>query len=139
MTWGVLEQAQILLRLPVLLSAMLNISVSRNWLSPTLEIMHLHAYLAQALPPVKDQRSTLTQLPSIQNKDVESLGDAKTLAGVAQALQLKEDNRVGDIQKALERWCAPEIVDVSFKGIIIPLSSLQQVDYPLIQSLGSAL
>jgi len=139
MTWGVLEQAQILLRLPVLLSAMLNISVSRNWLSPTLEIMHLRAYLAQALPPVKDQRSTLTQLPSIQNKDVESLGDAKTLAGVVQALQLKKDNRVGDIQKALERWCAPEIVDVSFRGIIIPLSCLQQVDYPLIQSLGSAL
>lgn len=117
MIYHISEQVQILLSLPVLLSAMLNVSVSRNWLLPTLAIMHLHAYLAQALPPVKNQRNTLTQLPSIQNKDVQSLSDTKTLTDVAEVFQLKKDERVSDIQKALERWGAPEIVNVTFKGM----------------------
>ncbi|KAF5363456.1 hypothetical protein D9756_000996 [Leucocoprinus leucothites] len=111
------EQAQILLQLPVLLNALLNVSTSRNWLIPTLVIMRLHAYLAQALLPVENQRNRLTQLPSIQNKDVESLNDAKTLTDVAQALESKNDDRAGDVKKALERWGAIEVVDAAFKVI----------------------
>ncbi|KXN80902.1 Translocation protein sec63 [Leucoagaricus sp. SymC.cos] len=111
------EQIQVLLQLPLLLTALLNVSVSRSWLLPTLAIMRLHAYLAQALPPVDNQRMRLTQLPSIQSKDVEALTDAKTLTDVAEALESKKDGRASDIKKALEKWGTIDIVDVAFKVI----------------------
>ena len=110
------EQAEILLQLPVLLSALLCVSTSRNWLLPTLAIMRLHAYLAQALPPVEDERLRLTQLPSIQKTDVNALGDAKKLDEVAQVLESKNDGRANDVKKALEKWGCIDVVDAAFKG-----------------------
>lgn len=136
MTRSIIEQTQILLQLPVLLSALLNVSISRNWLLPTLAIMRLHAYLTQALPPVENQRARLTQLPSIQNKDVDSLDDAKSLVDVAKALELKKDHRATDVKKALERWGSIEVVDAAFKGMFISLPQLTQDDENLPPVIG---
>jgi translocation protein SEC63 len=111
-----IEQTQVLLQLPVLLNAFLNVAISRNWLIPTLVIMRLHTYLAQALPPVENARARLTQLPSIQSKDVDQLSDAKTLTDVAEALESKQDDRASDVKKALQQWGSLEIVDAAFKG-----------------------
>ncbi|KAF7775868.1 hypothetical protein Agabi119p4_4261 [Agaricus bisporus var. burnettii] len=111
------EQAQIILQIPLLLNALLNVSISRNWLLPSLAIMRLNAYFAQALPPVEDERLRLTQLPFIQKADVETLGDAKNLTDVADILESKKDKRASVVRKALERWGAIDIVDAAFKVI----------------------
>lgn len=113
-----IEQAQILLQIPLLLNALLNVSISRNWLLPSLAIMRLNAYFAQALPPVEDERLRLTQLPFIQKADVETLGDAKNLTDVADILESKKDKRASVVRKALERWGAIDIVDAAFKGSV---------------------
>jgi len=112
-----IEQTEILLQVPLLLNAILNVTTSRNWLLPTLAIMRLHAFLTQALPPIENERLQLTQLPSIQKTDVDSLTGAKTLTDVAEALESKKDGRASDVKKALDKWGATEIVDAAFKVI----------------------
>lgn len=89
--------------------------------------MRLHAYLAQALPPIENERLRLTQLPSIQKTDIEILADAKDLTEVAEVLETKKDGRASDVKKALEKWGTTEIVDAAFKGaLLIEISSLNQ-------------
>lgn len=78
--------------------------------------MRLHAYLAQALPPIENERLRLAQLPSISKTDVEAFANTKNLTDFADALESKKDERVGDVKKALEKWGAIEIVDATFKG-----------------------
>ncbi|KAJ7173811.1 translocation protein sec63 [Mycena filopes] len=63
------EQSALVLQTPLLLSALLTISQSRNWLTPTLAIMRLHAVFAQALPPAPSPRNSLAQLPNIKLGD----------------------------------------------------------------------
>ncbi|KAM6503862.1 Sec63 Brl domain containing protein [Amanita muscaria] len=125
------EQVQILQQTPVLLNSLLNITLARNWLFPSLDIMRLHAYLVQALPPspsfmtLKDGvESKLTnpraawfaQLPGITSAD----GASHTVTsynGLIQVLDDKSDNRVPDIKRALSKWGHVDLVDISFKVI----------------------
>ncbi|KAF8196701.1 Sec63 Brl domain-containing protein [Mycena galopus ATCC 62051] len=109
------EQSALLLQTPLLLNALLTISQSRNWLSPTLAIMRLHAFLAQALPPAPAAKHQLAQLPNIKPSEVPV--NEKDYAAFTQKLEEKSDGRVVDVRKALGRWGRVEIVDVSFRVI----------------------
>ncbi|KAJ7623440.1 Sec63 Brl domain-containing protein [Roridomyces roridus] len=103
-------QSALLLQTPVLLNALLTISQSRNWLTPTLAIMRLHAFFTQALPPTPTPRHQLAQLPR----------------SFTRSLKEQADGRATDVQKALGHWGRVEIVDASFRvigeRIIVPAS-----------------
>ena len=45
------EQTKILLQSPQVLSSLLNICPSRNWLTPSLAAVQLSAHLTQTVPP----------------------------------------------------------------------------------------
>ena len=110
------EQAEILLQTPNILNALLNISMARNWFLPTLAVMHLHAYLAQALFPGND-KSKYAQLPGISEDDVKTLPEGvSTLEDYIQALEEKGDERLPEIKKAAARWGRLELVDAKFQG-----------------------
>ncbi|ETW84592.1 molecular chaperone, DnaJ superfamily [Heterobasidion irregulare TC 32-1] len=111
------EQVEILLQTPNILNALLNISMARNWFLPTLAVMHLHAYLAQALFPGND-KAKYVQLPGISEDDVETLPEGvSTLEDYIQALEEKGDERLPDIKKAAARWGRLELVDARFQVI----------------------
>ncbi|KAK7031359.1 J domain-containing protein [Favolaschia claudopus] len=109
------EQTELLLQTPLVLNAMLIISQARNWLKPTLAIMRLHAFFAQALPPAPAPTHPLAQLPSIKPSEV-PVND-NNYASFTRTLQEKSDGRVTDVRKALGHWGRVEIVDVSFRVI----------------------
>ncbi|TFY83259.1 hypothetical protein EWM64_g752 [Hericium alpestre] len=109
-------QADVLLQTPGLLNALLNISMSRNWFYPTVAIMHLQAYLAQALLPGNDA-VRYAQLPGIRNDDIQKLPeDVESLEDFVQSLE-KSDTRLQDIKTAVNRWGHLDVVDASFKVI----------------------
>ncbi|KAJ7132074.1 translocation protein sec63 [Mycena epipterygia] len=109
------EQSALLLQTPLLLSALLTISQSRNWLAPTLAIMRLHAFFTQALPPAPAPRHQLAQLPGV--KLSEAPANNNDYAAFTRTLEDQADGRVEDVRKALDRWGHVEIVDVSFRVI----------------------
>ncbi|KAF7289535.1 J domain-containing protein [Mycena chlorophos] len=109
------EQTALILQTPMLLNALLVISQARNWLTPTLAIMRIHAFLLQALPPSPAPPRPLAQLPSIK-LDEASPYDTN-YEQYAQALKENGDSRVADVEKALGRWGRVEIVDASFRVI----------------------
>ncbi|RXW12291.1 hypothetical protein EST38_g13561 [Candolleomyces aberdarensis] len=112
------EQRQILLQTPLLLNALLNVSAARNWLTPTLGIMRLNSYLAQALPPHAPPRVRLTQLPGVSKADIDSFTPRpREMTEVLSALEEKGDGRVGTVRKAISKWGRVEIVDAAFKVI----------------------
>ncbi|KAJ2913503.1 hypothetical protein MD484_g6889, partial [Candolleomyces efflorescens] len=112
------EQRQILLQTPLLLNALLNVSASRNWLTPTLAIMRINSYLAQALPPNAPTRVRLTQLPGVSKADIDSFSPRpREMTEVLSALEEKGDGRVGTVRKAISKWGRVEIVDAAFKVI----------------------
>ncbi|KAG6836917.1 hypothetical protein H0H93_001283 [Arthromyces matolae] len=111
------DQRHILLQAPLLLNALLNIATARNWLSPTLAVMRLHAYLTQALLPGPD-RLRFAQLPGIKLDEAATLAPkAVDLRQFEQALIDKHDTRILDVKRALSKWGRVEIVDASFKVI----------------------
>ena len=69
------EQRLLLDRMPTLLNSLLNISMSHNWLTPTLSVMRLHGFLAQALNPVANPSESLkfAQLPDFDLDEAERL------------------------------------------------------------------
>ncbi|PIL36583.1 transporter [Ganoderma sinense ZZ0214-1] len=110
------EQTALLLQTPALLNSMLNITMSRNWLLPTIAAMRLHAYLTQALLPSKvDLRAA--QLPGIQQSDAASLCKSESGDFSDAVSSLSDSSELGNAQKALERLGQTEIVDASFKVI----------------------
>ncbi|PPQ71741.1 hypothetical protein CVT24_006505 [Panaeolus cyanescens] len=112
------QQKEILLQTPVLLNALLNASISRNWLFPTVHIMRLNAHLAQALPTNAAEREYLLQLPSISTEDLEKIApEAKTMTDLLHALETKNDSRASDVKRAIQKWGKVEIVDAAFKVI----------------------
>jgi len=106
------EQRRLLLHSPSILTCLLSISLSHNWLVPSLNIMHLHAYLAQALLP---GAQPLALFPGVQKEEVENThGDFSHLV---KNLEAKGDRRVGTLKKVAERWGHVELVDAQFKVI----------------------
>ncbi|KAG6861500.1 hypothetical protein C0995_015927 [Termitomyces sp. Mi166 len=111
------EQRKILLQTPLLLNALLNIATSRNWLSPSLTVMRLHAYITQALLP-GPRRMRFAQLPGIKLEEISTLAPKATdLREFEQALVEKHDIRILDVKTALAKWGRVEIVDAAFKVI----------------------
>ncbi|KAF7317954.1 J domain-containing protein [Mycena kentingensis (nom. inval.)] len=109
------EQTALILQTPLLLNALLIISQSRNWLTPTLAIMRIHAFFIQALPPAPALPQVLAQLPNIKLEETSAY--EKDYSGYAETLKEKADGRVTDVQKAIARWGRPEIVDATFRVI----------------------
>jgi translocation protein SEC63 len=104
------EQNALLLQSPASLTSLLSITLAHNWLLPTLHVMHLHAYLAQALLPGD---SPLLQFPGVRKDDLEP---GVEVAELVEELEKKADPRLESIRKAGERWGHLEVVDVRFKG-----------------------
>ncbi|KAG1764642.1 translocation protein sec63 [Suillus occidentalis] len=92
-----IKQAKLLLQAPMLLNALLGISAARSWLSPTLMVMRLHAYVTQALLPGKTK--------------------AKTLPSFISRLEDEGDSRITEARKAVEGWSQLDVVDMTFKVI----------------------
>ncbi|EED84394.1 predicted protein [Postia placenta Mad-698-R] len=109
------EQAHLLLQTPTLLNSMLNISITRNWLQPTLAAMRLYAYLAQALPPGQDQLR-LAQLPGISMDESAKLSPRfNAVDQLIESFEKEGDERLPEIKKAAQNWGKVEIVDAAFK------------------------
>lgn len=108
------EQAKLLLQAPVLLNALLGISAARSWLSPTLMVMRLHAYVTQALLPGKTVVPQ-AQLPGFDGDAYASEG--KDLASFISRLEDEGDIRITEARKAVEGWSRLDVVDMSFKVI----------------------
>lgn len=118
-----LEQREILLQTPTLLNAFLTVAIARNWISPVLYVMRLHAYFAQALLPASGDGSSrlrFAQLPGIQPDEVQLSGDLATEAEdydeFVQALEEKSDSRLPDVKKAMNTWGRLDLVDLNYKG-----------------------
>lgn len=104
-----------MLQTPFLLNALLQISLGRNWLAPSLAVMRLHAYFTQALPPRNGLE--LAQLPRIGEDDAKVLrSEVDGMGTVVERLNEKGDGRAEDVKKALDRWGRVELVDAAFKG-----------------------
>ncbi|KAG6890192.1 hypothetical protein C0992_002849 [Termitomyces sp. T32_za158] len=111
------EQRKMLLQTSLLLNALLNIATSRNWLSPSLTVMRLHAYITQALLP-GPERMRFAQLPGIKLEEALTLAPKTTdLREFEQTLVEKHDIRILDIKTVLAKWGRVEIVDAAFKVI----------------------
>ena len=87
-------------------------ALSHNWLTPTLEVMHLNASFSQALRP---GASPLLQFPGVTEEDVKE-NKGKGIAELIARLEARHDQRVPSIRKAAERWGKLDIVDAKFKG-----------------------
>jgi translocation protein SEC63 len=118
------EQTDLLLQSPNVMNSLLNISLARNWLAPSLAAMRLNAYLAQAvpLPPRVMRESDLeylkfAQLPGIELKEVPSLKNLSGFDALINSFEASKDARVPEIKKAVQRWGKLEVVETSFKVI----------------------
>ncbi|EMD31768.1 hypothetical protein CERSUDRAFT_119351 [Gelatoporia subvermispora B] len=110
------EQAELLLQIPALLNSMLNISLARSWLLPSLAIMRLHAYVVQALPPGQEQMR-FAQLPGIAPSESTQLSQTGDLEDVVATLEEKGDSRAQEVKKTAQRWGRADIVDAAFRVI----------------------
>ncbi|KAI6003519.1 translocation protein sec63 [Pisolithus orientalis] len=107
------EQKSLLLQTPLLLNAYLSIASARSWLSPTLAVMRLHAYIAQAIVP--GRRSLQAQLPGFApDAPADEVDD---LSDVVRQLRESGDERAEEAQKAFTGLGSLEIVDMRFKVI----------------------
>ena len=121
---GFLEQTKILLQSPQLLISLLNICLSRNWLTPSLAAVQLSAHLTQAVPPppktVKESDKDwlkFSQLPDITLDEVDKFKDVRGFDGLIQNLESSNDPRAGDIKKAVQNWGNVQIVSSTFRGL----------------------
>ncbi|THH32152.1 hypothetical protein EUX98_g2021 [Antrodiella citrinella] len=111
------EQSQTLLQTQTLLTSLLNIAISRNWLIPTLAAMRLHSYIAQALNP---GQSTLkyAQLPGISESESEEwIHKYPLLSDLVLSLEEKGDERAREVKKAASKWGKVDLVETSFQVI----------------------
>ncbi|KAK7450993.1 secretory subunit [Stygiomarasmius scandens] len=113
------EQTKTLLQTPTLLNALLNVSMSRNWLAPTMCVMRLHAYIVQALLPHESPaKQRLAQLPGIKVDEAKGKeGQVEDIPELISRLEADSDGRVVDVKKAAERWGRLELVDAGYKVI----------------------
>ena len=80
--------------------------------------MRLQAYLVQALPPTAADNQRFIQLPGIDYDEIRTIAPkAKDMSEFLRSLEEKDDPRVNDAKKVMERWGHVEIVDASFKGL----------------------
>ena len=114
--------------------------MARNWFYPTIAVMHLHAYLAQALLPGSNNIA-YAQLPGISESDIKGLAEnVSSLEDFVRSLEDKGDARVRDVEKAVHRWGRLEVFDSTFKGKYCQALTCCFFDlFTIFQSLASAL
>ena len=125
LTRQILEQTRILLRSPQVLSSLLNICLSRNWLTPSLAAVQLSAHLTQAVPPppktVKESDKDwlkFSQLPDMSLDEVDKFKDVHGFDRLIQNLESSNDPRVGDVKKVVQNLGNVQIVGSAFKGLL---------------------
>ena len=111
------------------MNSLLNISLARSWLSPSLATMRLNAHLTQALPlPLGTGKESeclkFAQLPGIRLEEVASFKNLRDVEELAKALEESSDNRALEIRKAVHKWGKIELVDTSFKGDYVLINIL---------------
>lgn len=80
--------------------------------------MRLQAYLTQALPPTAADNQRFIQLPGISHDEIHTIAPkAKNMSQFLRSLEEKDDPRVNDVKKVMEKWGRVEIVDAAFKGL----------------------
>ncbi|KAF9649601.1 DnaJ-domain-containing protein [Thelephora ganbajun] len=132
------EQMKILLQSPQVLTSLLNICLSRNWLTPSLAAVQLSAHLTQAVPPppktVKESDKDwlkFSQLPDISLGEVDKFKDVHGFDGLVENLKSSNDPRAGDVKKAIQNWGSVQIVGSTFKvvgeRIVTPLSFINLI------------
>ncbi|KAI6122859.1 translocation protein sec63 [Pisolithus croceorrhizus] len=107
------EQKSLLLQTPLLLNAYLSIASARNWLAPTLAVMRLHAYLAQAVVP--GRRILQAQLPGFAPDA--ATDEVDDLSDLVRQLRVTGDERTEEAAKAFGSLACLEVVDMRFKVI----------------------
>jgi hypothetical protein len=115
------EQDLLVSRTPQLLSSLLAITISHNWLTPTLHVMHLQSCVTQGLLPGSDE---LLQLPSAPVNVLASLTGTSRGAQLVDLLARKEVSILNDIRKAAQHTGRLEILDLYLKGSQTPLPLL---------------
>ena len=119
-----LEQTKLLLQSPQVMSSLLNICLSRNWLTPSLAAVQLSAHLTQAVPPppktIKESDKDwlkFSQLPDIDLDEIDKFKDVHGFDGLIQNLESSNDPRAGDVKKAVQNWGNVQIVGSTFRGL----------------------
>ena len=110
----VAEQIAMLRALPTILTALLNISLARNWLSTSLLVVRLQASLVQALPP---NASPLAQLPDLDPEEafaLEMTAEAEGKRWAEKAISKK--CLEGEAVQVAQTWPRLEITHAEFKG-----------------------
>ncbi|KAF4602544.1 secretory subunit [Pleurotus pulmonarius] len=116
-------QTRVLLQTPLLLNALLQIATARNWLRPTIAVMRLHAFLAQAIFPAfthndNIKRTKFAQLTDIKEAEAVSISPKATkLEELVSTLEEKGDPRAAEAKKVIEKWGRLELVDATFQVI----------------------
>jgi len=106
------EQDALLVGTQSYLNAMLSMTLAHNWLAATLQVMHLHASLAQAVLPDTD---SLLAFPSVRKEEVKMVEGG--IAGYVKALEEKGDPRLEMVKVVADKWGSLELVDAQFKVI----------------------
>lgn len=119
-------QQAIVLQTPMLLNSLLTVTTARNWLSPSLAIMRLGAFITQALKPTENvDQVKMAQLPWILESEVMSekrVEGRETLQDRYRSAEEKNDPRKDDMKQAVQSWGQLDCVDASFKGIFNPFT-----------------
>lgn len=128
------DQRQLILQAPILLNALLSITVTRSWLLPTLATLRMHAYLAQAIPPGEDNLA-FAQLPGVQEDEARSLsGKVQNMEDLILSLKHDKDERVSQIQKAMNKWGKLDLVGADFKVIDDRLVTPSSIVYLVVKA-----
>ncbi|KAG8740640.1 secretory subunit [Ceratobasidium sp. 414] len=111
------EQASLILRAPTLLTSLMTMTLSRNWAASSLQLMHLHAYLAQAIlpPPLIESPSTaLLQYPNIKKEDALTVRSGEVSDLIS---RLGDKDRASGVRAAAANSGKLDIIDAKFKVI----------------------
>jgi translocation protein SEC63 len=112
-----IEQATLILRAPTLLTSLLTMTLSRNWAASSLQLMHLHAYLAQAILPsplIESPSTALLQYPNVKKEDTATVRSGE----VSELLSNLSDKDVASgIRAAAASSGKLDIIDAKFKVI----------------------
>ncbi|KAF8681439.1 posttranslational protein targeting membrane, translocation [Rhizoctonia solani] len=111
------EQATLILRAPTLLTSLLTMTLSRNWAASSLQLMHLHAYLAQAILPsplIESPSTALLQYPNVKKEDTAVVRSGE----VSELLSNLSDKDVASgVRAAAANSGKLDIIDAKFKVI----------------------
>ncbi|QRV72321.1 DnaJ domain protein [Ceratobasidium sp. AG-Ba] len=109
------EQASLVLRAPTLLTSLMTMTLSRNWAASSLQLMHLHAYLAQAILPsplIESPTTALLQYPNVKKEDTVPIR-----SGDVSELLSRLDDRASGVRAAAQSAGKLEVIDAKFKVI----------------------